>query len=277
MKRRGFLKNAALAGTAAMLPSAILEASDLKSGKSEASSTNPELLNNPGKAQLLPISKVKKPVAIAMWDFSWILRHHKYGEFQNWDRVLEELAERGYNAIRMDAMPQFVASTKEGKIIEEFRSPKKDWVPALWGNDFAMDFHVWFHHNGMIGGHIGTAANTAIDRDLRTDYAALMSCWKENKKPLVEWIDTMITSIAKKAADNKIVCGNTEGWGPIGWYDHPDLPWDWVKESAEICVDLAKEHNEYKFICTSNFTHPQFSGMWEDISWHRMITDRIRS
>ena len=132
MKRRGFLKNAALAGTAAMLPSAILEANGLTSGKSEASSTNAELLNNPGKA-----------------------------------------------------------------------------------------------------------ANTAIDRDLRIDYAALMSCWKENRRPLVEWIDSMITSIAKKAADNKIVCGNTEGWGPIGWYDHPDLPWDWVKESAEICVDLA--------------------------------------
>jgi len=407
MERRGFIRNAALAGTAALLPANTLL---------EAKSLSP--LTKTRDSHPVPISKVNKPLAIAMWDFSWILRHHKYGDFEDWDRVLEGLAERGYNAIRMDAMPQFVASSKEGKIMEEFRSPKKDWVPALWGNDYAMDFrprealleflpkckkygiqvglaswflphgtgidiineegglqrawmetldflnahnllddniiyvdllneypdcngydwikkemnlrsdaimktkfyndlannmiaslkqkypkldyftsfhtwsgldtleltnyaaldfHVWFHHNSIIGGKIGAAANTGIDRDIRVDYANLMSCWKENKMQLVGWIDGMITSIAKKAADNGIVCGNTEGWGPIGWFDHPDLPWDWVKEAAEICVGLTKKHNEYKFICSSNFTHPQFKGIWEDVKWHRKITQIIKS
>ena len=42
------------------------------------------------------VSKLLKPVAIAMWDFSWILRHHRYGEFENWDNILEGLEERGY-------------------------------------------------------------------------------------------------------------------------------------------------------------------------------------
>lgn len=415
MERRGFIKNAALAGTAALLPvSPILGASSLSS------------LSNTKDIRPVPISKVIKPLAIAMWDFSWILRHHKYGDFYDWDRVLEGLAERGYNAIRMDAMPQFVASSKEGKINEEFRSPKKDWVPVLWGNDYSMDFrprealleflpkckkydiqvglaswflphgtnidiineeggllrawtetldflqkhnllddniiyvdllneypdcngyewikkelnkrwdakpagndnrlcvkfyndyanemiaalkqkypdldyftsfhtwsgldtleltnyaaldfHVWFQHNSIIGKPIETAVNIGnMDRDLRIDYKNLMSCWRENKTKLVEWIDGSITSIAKKAAHNGIVCGNTEGWGPIGWYDHPDLNWDWVKESAEICVDLAKKHNEYKFICTSNFTHPQFKGLWEDVKWHQKITKIIKS
>jgi hypothetical protein len=50
-----------------------------------------------------------------------------------------------------------------------------------------------------------------------------------------------------------------------------------MKESAEICVDMAKKHNEYKFICTSNFTHPQFRGVWEDKKWHRKITDIIKN
>lgn len=27
------------------------------------------------------VSLLKKTVAIAMWDFSWILRHHRYGSF----------------------------------------------------------------------------------------------------------------------------------------------------------------------------------------------------
>ncbi|MGV8092543.1 MAG: cellulase-like family protein, partial [Mangrovibacterium sp.] len=48
--------------------------------------------------------RLEKTLAIAMWDYSWILRHHRYGEFEDWDKVLEELAERGYNAIRIDVM-----------------------------------------------------------------------------------------------------------------------------------------------------------------------------
>ncbi len=90
-------------------------------------------------------------------------------------------------------------------------------------------------------------------------------------------MDGRITHIAETASKNNMVCGNTEGWGPIVWYDHPELDWKWVKESADICVDLALKHDNYKFICTSNFTHPQFKGMWEDVKWHRKITDRIKN
>jgi hypothetical protein len=432
MERRKFIKNVGLVtGTSALLPVApMLEAKNL-------TPANPEKA-----APVKRISLVDKPLAIAMWDFSWILRHHRYGEFMDWDKVLEELADRGYNSIRMDAMPQFIASDENGKITEEYRSPKKDWIPALWGNDYAMsfrprealleflpkckkygiqvglaswflphgnnlgiiheeggllrawietldfldknrllddniiyvdllneypvtngydwlkaelnkranakefilnnpnahlpqnfeplendnrlyvkfyndfandliselkkrfpeldyftsyhtwsgldsleldnhaalDFHVWFHHNHEMSKYIDAAANTAnIDRDIRVDYEQLISFWKENRSGLISWIDGSINAIAQKAREYGIVCGNTEGWGPIGWFDHPDLSWDWVKESAEVCVDLAKKHKEYKFICTSNFTHPQFRGLWADKKWHRRITDRIKS
>ena len=66
------------------------------------------------KKEIVKVSNLKKPLAIAMWDYSWILRHHRYGEFENWDMVLEGLAERGYNAIRIDAMPQYVAADTSG-------------------------------------------------------------------------------------------------------------------------------------------------------------------
>ncbi|MEI7524052.1 MAG: cellulase-like family protein [Mariniphaga sp.] len=431
MERREFIRNTTIASSAALLlPSNILKGEGL-----------PGKLNTESQINL-PISKIKKPLAIAMWDFSWILRHHQYGEFQDWDKALEGLAQRGYNAIRMDAMPQFIAADKDGKITEEYRASKKDWIPALWGNDYSMsfrprealleflpkckkygirvglaswflphgnrleilnedggllrawtetleflqknnllddnivyidllneypdcngydwmkvelnkrsdakkfilnnptahlpqnfephekdkrlyikfyndfannliaslkqrfpgfdyftsfhtwsgletleltnygalDFHVWFHHNAKIGRLIDAAANTAtIDRDICLDYGNLMSYWKENKTEMIKWIDVIIRAVAQKASEYGIVCGNTEGWGPIGWYDHPDLSWDWVKESAEICVDLAKKHSEYKFICTSNFTHPQFKGLWEDVKWHQKITQIIKS
>lgn len=90
-------------------------------------------------------------------------------------------------------------------------------------------------------------------------------------------MDQAITAVAKKAKQNNITCGNTEGWGPVGWLDHPELNWNWVKEAADIAVVLAKKHNNYKYICSSNFTHPQFKGIWEDIKWHRKITCLIKS
>jgi hypothetical protein len=424
--RRNFIKKAALAAGAINLPAMTGQINDF--------------IIPPEKQEILRVSRLKKPVAIAMWDFSWILRHHRYGEFENWDKVLEGLAERGYNAIRMDAMPQYVAADKTGKIEQEFRSVKEGWKPSLWGNDFtmsfrprealleflplcrkygirvglatwfirhgtvrkdifleeggllraweetlafldsnnlldnviyvdllneypnwhgydwlknklndlsdanrlklnnpeanlpepgslatkgnpyqqkfynefistliaslkakypdldfyasldsgmdldridltrfnAMDYHIWFAHSDKIP---GLREVSSIDQtlDYRKVYTGLLEYWAGNKKELVSWMDGRLTDISATASEHKIVCGNTEGWGPIFWFDHPELDWKWVKESGDICVGLAKKHENYKFMCTSNFTHPQFMGMWEDINWHRKITSRIKA
>jgi hypothetical protein len=77
-------------------------------------------------------------VAIAMWDFSWLLRHHPAGEFHDWSRVLDELVERGYNAVRMDMFPHLVAAGSDGTITEEYYFPKPDWKPAMWGNKYSV-------------------------------------------------------------------------------------------------------------------------------------------
>jgi hypothetical protein len=391
------------------------------------------------ESNFVKLSELKNPLAIAMWDYSWILRHHRYGEFEDWDKVLDELSIRGYNAIRIDAMPHYVAADTDGKIESTFKSTKKDWKPALWGNDYTMsfnprealleflpkckkygikvglatwfmrhgterkdifmeeggllrawdetlgflhendllenviyvdlineypnwhgydwfkneinkrsdikqfkldnpdanlpdldagsitgnptkrqfyndfinttitalkekypyldfhasldsgmcldhidlanfgvlDYHVWFVHTGEIPG-LNEISIRDQALDLRKIHTNLLEYWSENKSPLIEWMDGRITAISNTASQKNIACGNTEGWGPIFWFDHPELNWKWVKETADICVDLALKHDNYKFICTSNFTHPQFKGMWEDVKWHNQITTRIR-
>ena len=124
--RRDFIKSASLATGAMMIP-----------GITNAAFQLNFLTDNDKPVR---VSGLKNPVAIAMWDYSWILRHHRYGEFENWDMVLEQLAERGYNAIRIDAMPQFVAAGSGGKVEPEFRNVKDGWTPSLWGNDYTMSF-----------------------------------------------------------------------------------------------------------------------------------------
>jgi len=425
MKRRKFIYLSS-AGTGALMTG-----STVSLGK-DIAAPNPLVCSS-------KISKMGKNTAIAMWDFSWILRHHRYGEFENWDAALEGLAERGYDSIRMDVMPQFVAADTDGSIQEEFRAVKKDWTPSLWGNNFSMSFrprealleflpkckkygikvglatwflkhetersgifmeeggllrawketldfldknqllddnimyvdllneypdvhgfdwlknelnkrsdikkykldnpdahlpdfpekeqgnqlkkifyndflnglindmrkaypqfdyfaslhtwsyknvektnfdaidnHVWFQHNGSIPG-TDIIGGRKIEHDFRKVYAGLIRYWNEHKQTLVDWMDGQISMVAADARKQNVVCGNTEGWGSVLWLDHPEIDWKWMRESAEICVDLALKHNEYRFICTSNFTHPHFRGMWEDVKWHRQITNRIKN
>lgn len=423
--RRDFIKNASLAAGGMVVPQ----------GANAVAHPYQKHTNR----EPVRISQLKKAVAIAMWDYSWILRHHRYGEFENWDQVLESLAERGYNAIRIDAMPQFVASNSNGQAEDEFRNVKDGWKPSLWGNDYtmsfrprealleflpkcekygikvglatwfmrhgtnredifveeggllrawdetlsflqshnlldnviyvdllneypnwhgydwfknemnrrsdinqfkldnpeanvpnfdakkqkgnplqqkfyndfvnttiiklkqkyaeleffasldsgmdlqnidltnfnALDYHVWFAHTGKIPG-LNEVSSRDQSLDFRKINANLSDYWNENKSSLIDWMDSRISAISEAALQNNIVCGNTEGWGPIFWLDHPELDWKWVRESAEICVDLSLKHDNYKFICTSNFTHPQFKGIWDDVKWHQKITSRIK-
>ncbi|MBV5314490.1 MAG: hypothetical protein JZU47_14410 [Prolixibacteraceae bacterium] len=49
------------------------------------------------------------PRAITMWDFSWLERRWPGAGYEDWDKALDELTERGYNAVRIDAFPQLVS------------------------------------------------------------------------------------------------------------------------------------------------------------------------
>ena len=85
------------------------------------------------------VRALSDPVAIAMWDFSWLMRHepgHPVGsEFADWDKVLDELVERGYNAVRIDAFPNLVAAGADGKVTERFQlAPYDTKNRVIWGN-----------------------------------------------------------------------------------------------------------------------------------------------
>ncbi len=81
---------------------------------------------------------MRSPLAIAMWDFSWLLRHHRLGEFENWDRVLDELADRGYNALRIDCFPHLVAAGASGLQEDRFFHPVSGWASISWGNQYSV-------------------------------------------------------------------------------------------------------------------------------------------
>jgi len=426
MQRREFMKTVAM-GTGAML------LDSLNGKKTQAA-----------EAALPGIRKITRPLAIAMWDFSWLLRHHPAGEFEDWDRVLDGLAERGYNAIRMDAFPHLVAAGPDGKVTEEYYYPKGDWVPAMWGNTYSMyarpreglleflpkcrarkirvglatwfmayadqiqgldglvrvwdqtldllrqndlldnvlyvdvlneypmfhgfnwlhrklkevgeapeepgnaqeketapayqwqgdrqynpaqrkyynqfitealqrlsekwpgldffasqtynggvpwqdmdhsrfaalDVHYWFMlHEKLNGGtsywDIHNISGCPNDQGFYQIQRKVQENWKANKTELIQWMEGNMQAVAETGKKWNIPYGNTEGWGPINWMDHPGLSWELVKEAGEICARLGAKYG-YMFNCSSNFTHPQFGRLWNDVKWHQKVTSIIR-
>ena len=70
-------------------------------------------------------SIAKRPRAIAMWDFSWAERRWSGAGFEDWDQALDELVERGYDAVRIDAYPHLTAS-----------DPGKSWLlKPMWNTE----------------------------------------------------------------------------------------------------------------------------------------------
>ncbi len=61
--------------------------------------------------------KVDKKLAIAMWDFSWLERRWDGAGYEDWDKILEELKERGYDAVRIDVYPHLLHT-----------DPDKEWT-----------------------------------------------------------------------------------------------------------------------------------------------------
>lgn len=73
-------------------------------------------------------------LAITMWEFSWLVRRAApEAEYADWDAALDQLAERGYDTIRLDAFPHLIAAGPGGERVERFtilpRAPL-----FFWGN-----------------------------------------------------------------------------------------------------------------------------------------------
>ncbi len=349
----------------------------------------------------------KKPYAITMWDFSWIERRYKNGGYENWQKSLDELIERGYDMIRIDAYPHLVSINpyKEWKMVPI-------WTMNEWGAPFNVEISIQPNLNNFIRlckeRNIKITLSTWFREDIDNSYQFiktpkdLANAWiktiqtidddlldniiyidlcnevpiklytpflpeninrNRHEKPMENWMHAVIdfmndaypqlgytfssaildsimqenfdymdvadmhvwmssgefyqkvgynyerfddigyNNVIQYAQDlyesdkkywqkdltskieyliefskeKNIPLLNTEGWAITDYKDHPKLNWDWVKELCEIGVMYAVDSNRYVAVCTSNFCGPQFKGMWDDIKWHKKLTDYIKS
>jgi hypothetical protein len=72
-----------------------------------------------------------KRLSIAMWDYSWLHCHYPSGTYDDYDRVTDELLERGFNTVRIDSFPWIIGQlTHPDEITTVKGQPLANWGPC---------------------------------------------------------------------------------------------------------------------------------------------------
>ncbi|MGF1760114.1 hypothetical protein L4D76_19695 [Photobacterium sagamiensis] len=74
-----------------------------------------------------------KRFAITMMEYSWLVqRSGAQDEYADWDKVLDEVVERGYEAIRLDVFPHILKNHKDGdENVVTFKAVEDSF---MWGH-----------------------------------------------------------------------------------------------------------------------------------------------
>lgn len=136
-------------------------------------------------------SHISYPLAITMWDFSWLERRWPGAGYEDWDEALDGLKARGYDAVRIDAYPHLVAADpgREWELLP-------CWDQQVWGSPALNRVVVQPHLNQFIekcaerGLKVGLSTWFREDRDdLRRNIPtpeALGGIWKATLDTIAE-------------------------------------------------------------------------------------------
>lgn len=183
-----------------------------------------------------------RPQAIAMWDFSWLERRWPGAGYEDWDLALTELAERGYDLVRIDAYPHLVATGGE-----RVWTLPPFWNQQSWGAQSLIDVRVLPGLVDFIAAAarhgIGVALSTWFRED-RDDVRMLLRTPAELARA---WIDTLAVIASAGLLEHIVfvdLCNEfpLPSWAPFlyGVTDGPGLPRShprietWMRESIEL-------------------------------------------
>jgi hypothetical protein len=99
--------------------------------------------------------------------------------------------------------------------------------------------------------------------------------YRESPEYWLEKLKKEILNISEWSLSMDLPIITTECWSVVDYKDWPLLNWEWVKEICEFGVGEALKTKRWAAMATSNFCGPQFRGMWDDIAWHKKMTEKI--
>jgi len=185
----------------------------------------------------------KSPRAITMWDFSWLERRWPGAGYEDWDKVLNEITERGYNAVRIDAYPHLIA---ENPNREYTLLPV--WNTQMWGSPDINKVMVQPYLNNFISKCRDRDIKVGLSSWYRQDTDMILMKIDGPEKMAENWIKTL-DSIGRDGLLDTILyvdlCNEWPGdlWCPYFKNDPPEKTWgywhttkslDYMKRSIEL-------------------------------------------
>ena len=179
----------------------------------------------------------EKALAITMWDFSWLERRWSGAGYENWDRALDELAERGYNAVRIDAYPHLLAAGAE----KTWRL-KPQWTIHDWGACGLVDVQIQPHLNEFL--------TKCRDRNISVGLSSWFREDVTNQRTLVAspeihariWIETLRSIERARLLDTVVYvdfCNEWPWWATF--FDEDAKRFDWRSEDSLAWMKRATE------------------------------------
>lgn len=216
MDRRNFIKHTTMATLGGLASLDVLEASPLKEA-----------------VEIRDAKKKVAPRAITMWDFSWLERRWPGAGYEDWDQVLDELSERGYNAIRIDAYPHLIAEnpTKRWMLREV-------WNQQVWGSPDLNEVQVQPNLNKFLAKCSERDIKVALSSWFRQDVDDVRMKITTPDKLAQCWLDTLRSIEADGLLDTVLyvdICNEWPGnlWAPYFSSQYPHVVWgQWDKEES---------------------------------------------
>jgi hypothetical protein len=168
-----------------------------------------------------------RPLAITMWDFSWLERRWPGAGYEDWTVALDELCERGYDAVRIDAYPHLVSV-----------DPHRTWtlLPVWdqndWGSPGVIEVQVqpalneFLHACGRRGIQVGLSSWFRQDRENHrmrlTTPQAMAEAWAATLRTIRD--AGLLQTVAYVD-----LCNEWPGshWAPYFRNDPPEKTWGW--------------------------------------------------
>ncbi|MGC9341734.1 MAG: cellulase-like family protein, partial [Bacteroidales bacterium] len=221
MKRRSFVKNSAILGSISLTGLPLnKQAEFLRTEKKESA-----------------------PLCITMWDFSWLERRWPGAGYENWDKALDELVERGYNAVRIDAYPHLVATDPE-----KVWTLLPHWTVQDWGSPAINKVQVQPSLNEFIAKCHDRKIKVGLSTWYRKDVDDIRMKINSPETMAEQWIKTL-ESIHKAGLTDAILytdlCNEWPGdaWAPFFTNNPPELTWgawdtsnsiNWMQKSIDL-------------------------------------------
>ncbi len=165
-----------------------------------------------------------------MWDFSWMERRWSGAGYECWDTALDELVERGYDTLRIDAYPHLLAE-----------DPEKEWelLPVWNAHDWGCPAPLAVKVGPALVEFIGKCR----DRDIKV---GLSTWFREDRSKVRERIHSpeRHAAIWKKTLDylgtanllDSVIyvdfCNEWPAWAPFFAKSQKEGPKQWHLESS---------------------------------------------